>query len=32
MLNEIYHMLDPEAFAVGPCVVRWYGIAYVAGF
>ncbi len=32
MLNEIYHMLDPVAFAVGPFVVRWYGIAYVAGF
>ena len=22
----------PVAFAVGPFVVRWYGIAYVAGF
>ena len=32
MLNEIYRMLDPVAFAVGPFVVRWYGIAYVAGF
>ena len=32
MLNEIYRMLDPVAFAVGPFAVRWYGIAYVAGF
>ena len=32
MLNEIYRMLDPVAFAAGPFVVRWYGIAYVAGF
>ena len=32
MLNEIYRMLDPVAFAIGPFVVRWYGIAYVAGF
>ena len=32
MLNVIYRMLDPVAFAVGPFVVRWYGIAYVAGF
>ena len=32
MLNEIYRMLDPVAFSIGPFVVRWYGIAYVAGF
>ena len=32
MLNEIYRMLDPVAFTIGPFVVRWYGIAYVAGF
>lgn len=31
-LNEIYHMLNPIAFAVGPFVVRWYGLAYLAGF
>lgn len=24
--------LDPVAFAVGPLQVRWYGLAYVAGF
>ena len=32
MLNEIYQNLDPVAFAIGPLSVRWYGIAYVAGF
>ncbi len=32
MLNEIYQNLDPVAFAIGPLVVRWYGIAYVLGF
>ncbi len=32
MLNDIYQMLDPVAFAFGPVSVRWYGIAYVFGF
>lgn len=32
MLNEIYQNLDPIAFSLGPLVVRWYGLAYVAGF
>lgn len=32
MLNDIYQGLDPVAFAMGPFVVRWYGIAYVLGF
>lgn len=32
MLNSLYQMLDPVAFSVGPFSVRWYGIAYVAGF
>ena len=32
MLNDIYHNLDPVAFAIGPLTVRWYGIAYVLGF
>ena len=32
MLDEIYHNLDPVAFAIGPLTVRWYGIAYVLGF
>lgn len=32
MLNNLYQALDPIAFAFGPFVVRWYGIAYVLGF
>ena len=32
MLNEIYQMLDPIAFQAGPFAVRWYGLAYIAGF
>lgn len=32
MLNELYQMLDPIAFTVGPFSVRWYGLAYIAGF
>ena len=32
MLNDIFQSLDPVAFSIGPFVVRWYGIAYVAGF
>ena len=32
MLNDIYQNLDPVAFSIGPLSVRWYGIAYVAGF
>lgn len=32
MFNELYQSLDPVAFAAGPFVVRWYGIAYLAGF
>ena len=32
MLNDIYQNLDPIAFAAGPFVVRWYGLAYVVGF
>lgn len=31
-LNELYHALDPVAFSLGPLVVRWYGLAYLAGF
>lgn len=31
-LNELYQQLDPVAFALGPFVVRWYGLAYLAGF
>ena len=32
MLNDIYQHLDPVAFAIGPFSVRWYGLAYLAGF
>ena len=32
MLDEIYHNLDPVAFAIGPIEVRWYGLAYLLGF
>lgn len=32
MLNELYQALDPVAFWVGPFAVRWYGLAYIAGF
>ena len=31
-LNEIYQGLDPIAISLGPIVVRWYGLAYLAGF
>lgn len=31
-LNDLYHSLNPIAFTLGPLVVRWYGIAYLAGF
>lgn len=32
MLDALYQVMDPVAFAVGPFTVRWYGIAYVLGF
>ena len=31
-LNELYHALDPVAFSLGPFTVRWYALAYLAGF
>ena len=31
-LDDIYHALDPVAFSVGPLSVRWYALAYLAGF
>ncbi|MGI6230021.1 MAG: prolipoprotein diacylglyceryl transferase [Tractidigestivibacter sp.] len=31
-LNDLYHSLDPVAFTIGPFSVRWYGLAYLAGF
>ena len=32
MLNDLYHAIDPIAFALGPIEVRWYGLGYVLGF
>lgn len=32
MLNDIYHSIDPVAFAIGPFSVRWYALAYLVGF
>lgn len=32
MLNDIYQILDPIAFSLGPFTARWYGIAYALGF
>ncbi len=31
-LNDIFQALDPVAFTLGPLSVRWYGLAYLAGF
>lgn len=28
----VYPVIDPVAFRLGPLAVRWYGLAYVAGF
>ncbi len=32
LLNDIYQALDPVAFSLGPLTVRWYALAYLAGF
>lgn len=32
MLNEFWQSLNPVAFSIGPFSVRWYGLAYLAGF
>lgn len=32
MLNDLYHSLDPVAFSIGAFTVRWYALAYLAGF
>lgn len=32
MLDNLYQMLDPIAVRIGPLQIRWYGLAYVAGF
>lgn len=31
-LNDLYQHLDPVAVSLGPLTIRWYGIAYLAGF
>ncbi len=31
-LNDIYQALDPVALTIGPLSIRWYGLAYLAGF
>lgn len=31
-LNDMYHAIDPVALSLGPLQIRWYGLAYVAGF
>ena len=32
MLDNLSQMLDPIAVQIGPLQIRWYGLAYVAGF
>lgn len=32
MLNELYQSIDPIAFSIGPLTIRWYALAYLAGF
>lgn len=32
MLDNLCQMLDPIAVQIGPLQIRWYGLAYVAGF
>lgn len=32
MLASFVHTMDPVAIAIGPLAVRWYGLAYMAGF
>ena len=31
-LDELYHSLSPVAFTIGPFSIRWYALAYLAGF
>ena len=31
-LNDLYQMLDPVAISIGPLSIRWYALAYLAGF
>ena len=32
LLNDIYQSLDPIALRLGSLAIRWYGLAYLAGF
>ncbi|MDR2197338.1 MAG: prolipoprotein diacylglyceryl transferase [Coriobacteriales bacterium] len=32
MLDRLYHTLDPTAFTIGGMEIRWYGLAWIAGF
>lgn len=31
-LDQLYHALNPVALQLGPLAIRWYGLAYLAGF
>lgn len=31
-LDTLYHNLNPIAISLGPLAIRWYGLAYLAGF
>ncbi len=31
-LNDFYQTLDPTALTIGSVQIKWYGIAYIAGF
>ena len=31
-MESVLHQIDPVAFAIGPLVIRWYALAYLAGF
>lgn len=31
-LNDFYHSLNPIAFSLGFITIRWYALAYIAGF
>ncbi|MDR1713923.1 MAG: prolipoprotein diacylglyceryl transferase [Coriobacteriales bacterium] len=31
MLDQLYQLLDPVAFNLGPFTVRWYGLGYIVG-
>ena len=32
MLDHIYQALDPVALSIGSLEIRWYSLAYIAGF